>query len=228
MAFLINELLPPTTKLVLNGLDDIALKPLSLKLEVEISEQYGGVNEMFRAIAKDPQIIFDVLWLFVADQKRFYTRINFKKSLLGTGTGTDTVAMKVLEAIQINVTRSMPLIKNQRRWKELQEIRKQTEGDDNEPCYAVYFDQIAARYGYTIEQFSELTLRQLHMILKTMDGEKYKELEVQAALQGKKMKPRMLVDTEITEEQENEQDQQAVDFLAQARAEYEKKKKDSE
>ena len=112
----------------------------------------------------------------------------------------------------------MPLIKNSQRLKELNDIKNLD--DESKPCYARYYDTLAKRYGYTIEQFYGLTLRQVHILLNTSNDQSYDELEVQAALMGRKLKPKMkMLDVSVEEEMDQEQD--AMDALKRLRERYE-------
>lgn len=57
-------------------------------------------------------------------------------------------------------------------------------------CYGRIYDSIASRYHYTIDEFYELTTRQIMLLLKILGDAKYEEFKLQATLHGVKLKPR--------------------------------------
>ncbi len=71
---------------------------------------------------------------------------------------------------------------------------------------------IAARYGYTIDDFYRLTSRQLAALVPVIDNAKHKETELKAALQGRKLKPRPESVLNVTREEEKQQDKQAEEL----------------
>ncbi len=114
----------------------------------------------------------------------------------------DSSLREIQNALVVCASNAQPIIKNKQRQKELAEINE-AKGQSSEACYGVYYDTFAKRYGYTIDEFYNLTLRQVHSMLKVMGGEKYKELEVQAALSGRKLKPR-IEELDLSEEDDKE------------------------
>jgi len=225
MSFTVSELSPSNPVIKIND-KDISISLLTLQKEVLLQERYGSLDEIFNYIKKDALELLNIIWILVINKSEFKNSIiEFKKEVL---SGKDSIvdkSAKMYEALNLSIRLSMPLIKNKKRYKELQEIK----GTENEgtPCYVGYFDTVAKRYGYTLDQFYQLTLRQLHMLLTVIGDKSYEELEVQAALQGKKLKPRIKFH-DISEEEEADQEQQALDALKELQSRYEKNKsKDS-
>lgn len=100
---------------------------------------------------------------------------------------------------------SQPMIKNPTRAKEIQKAKAKAENEDVN--YASIFDKVAARYGYSIETFFSLTSRQLHAVFKAIGDADYKDLEVRAALAGRKLKEQMhFPDITVEEEESNHSD----------------------
>lgn len=71
---------------------------------------------------------------------------------------------------------------------------------------------LAARYGYTIDDFYRLTSRQLAALIPVIDNARHKETELKAALLGKKLKPKPETVLNVTREEEKQQDKQAEDL----------------
>lgn len=222
MSYTVEELNPCNPVLEIDGeLTIISL--ITLEKEVFFMENYQSVSNSFEVLREKPELLINFVWELVLDKSRFGNSFEkFNSFIFGSKDPLADVAKKMKNCFDESVRKSSPLIKNVKRYKELQEINKtQT---DAEPCYATYYDSIAKRYGYTLQEFYGLTLGQLHILLKTINNEAYKELETQAALHGRKLKPRMEF-KDISPEEEAEQEKDALDALARLQKEYEEKKK---
>jgi len=82
------------------------------------------------------------------------------------------------------------------------------------------FDLFASRYGYSIEQFYSLTLRQIYSIKKVIEKSNRIELRQKAALHGKELKGDAPEVIEYDAEQENDNEAEAKKMLARMRAKH--------
>lgn len=213
MAFTLLELNPINPVLTVDG-REFELSKLTLKHENLFADAFGSLQELYAKASKEYELIIKALWLLLIDKSQFNNTYSlFLKHIL-----TAKEFPNLSDPLDDAVTRSRPVVKNQKRLKEINAIKQNESGE--KPCYATYFDSIAKRYGYTLDEFMALTLGQLHMMLNKIGDESYKELEVQAALMGKKLKPRIKYN-DISEEEEKEQDAQAMDALRRLRERYE-------
>jgi len=223
MSYTIEELNPLKPVLVIDD-REIIISLITLHKEVIFKEKYGSLSKVFDAIKEKPEEIINVIWILTINKKEFgFSLEELKKFIFTSKQSILEWSKDMHRCLNESISKSMPLIKNQKRYKEIQEIKGST--TDTEPCYAGYFDTIAKRYGgYDLDKFYELTLRQLHMLLSTIGDKQYEELEVQASLHGRKLKPRMTFE-DISEEQEKEQEQQALEALKRLQDEYKERMK---
>ena len=221
MSFTVEELNPKKPVLKIDD-KEIVLSLITLHIDVILKEKYGSLSNVFDAIHEKPEELINVVWILVLNKNQFENKPEvFKNHVLTSNESIVSWAKSMSACLQEAVSKSMPLIKNQKRYKDIQEIKG---SETNEkPCYASYFDTVAKRYGYTLEQFYELTLRQLHILLKTIGDKSYDELEVQAALAGRQLKPRMKFE-DISEEEEQENEDQAMEALKRLQEEYKARK----
>jgi len=223
--FTVEDFNPRKPVLIIDNLE-IELSLITLEKDVIFKDKYGSINKIFEKIKENPFIIFDVVWILVIDKSIFNHNFeNFKNTLQDKKTeqSLTTKASLMSECLNDCFVKSMPLIKNKKRYKEIQEIKGGTE--DSKPCYARYFDTVAKRYGYKIDEFYNLTLRHLHILLKTIGDKQHEELEVKAALADKKLTPRIKYE-DISEEQEEDQEKQAQEALKSLKERYEKTQKE--
>jgi len=223
MSYSVEELNPKNPVLIIDN-KEIIISLITLQTEVSFIEQYGSLSAVFGIIQLTPEKIIDIIWELTANKDQFNSSLEVFKKFVLTSKGSIVDWAKDMSACLTEaIQKSMPLIKNQKRQKEIQEIKNSSV--DSKPCYATYFDTVAKRYGYTLDQFYELTLRQVHILLHTIGDKQYDELEIQAALQGRKLKPRMVFN-DVSVEEEKEQEQQALDALSRLKKEYEERNKD--
>ena len=227
MRITVEELNPRKPVLIIDN-KEIVLSLITLHHEVIFKDQYGSLAKLFENLKEKPELIFDVVWELLIDKHQFNDSLEiFRKQVFTAKESLLDISKKMTSCLHDSVHKSMPLIKNKKRHEDLKQIKDATTDEgDAEPCYARYFDNVAKRYGYTLDQFYELTLRKLHIILNTIGDEAYKELEVQAALNGVKLKPRMTF-KDITPEEEKEQEDDALAALQKLKDNYEKNKKDN-
>lgn len=220
MSFNIEEISPRNPVLIVDGAE-IHLMALTLRADVSLKYKYGTLVKVYDSIKENPSELLDIIWFFVKDKKLYNDKPeNFKNYLFKARESITDIAQKIKACLDEAVNTSMPLIKNKKRYKELQAINdSQT---DETPCFLEYFDSISKRYGYTLDSFMDLTLRQVHMLLNLVGDKSYEELEVQAALQGRKLKPRMKF-LDVSEEEEMDQEQQALDALKRLQEDYKAK-----
>jgi len=219
MSYAVEELSPAKPILIIDGTAiDISL--ITLQHEVIFKDQYGSLSNVFKVINEKPDELVNVIFILIADKKAFQNKLEvFRKFCFTSKDSIKTWAQKMMACFNASVASSMPLVRNAKRMKELQEIK--AGGENKPPCYAVYFDSIAKRYGFTLEQFYNLTLRNIHIMLHTIGDESYKEVELQAALLGRKLKPKMDF-KDISEEEEIEQEDHAMEALKKLQEDYKK------
>lgn len=203
------------------------LHNFTLNREVWAINKFGSMKAMVEAIRnpteKNPYALFEVLHFLLKDKSDFKKPEHIVRANLAISKQAliDNAGL-AYKAIKRVLDISSPLIKNPERLKT--QIQMQQAQGAKAPCYGVYFDRVAKRYGYTIDQFYDLTLRQLHILLNVIKDESYQELEVQAALQGRELKPQMEV-LDITPEEEKEQESAAKDAYNRLMQAYEERKK---
>lgn len=222
MAYTLEEFNPIESALLMDN-REFVLSRITLELDRVIHEELGGIAEAFKLIEAEPMRLFDLCWILIKDKAFFdYNRETFQKYVIGRKENLQKLTVRIVEALHKTVKDSMPLIVNAKRYKEIQEVLTTT--TDTKPCYVRYYDSIANRYGYTIEQFYELTLRQVHMLLQIIGDVSYEELEVQAALNGRELKPRIKYDHNISEEEVKEQEDDAMEALKELQRKYQENK----
>jgi hypothetical protein len=215
------ETLRPIKPQIEIGKNTYILDVLSLAHEVYFIETFGGLAKVFEAIEKDPSKLIDIFWQLLSNKADFNNSfIEFKKSAYSLADSI-TMARKMSGAIYESIQKSQPVVVNKKRMDELRKIQNMETNE--KPCYARYYDTLAKRYGYTLDEFYNLTLRQVSALLETIGDESYKELEVQASLAGRELKPRMQIN-EVTEEQEKSQEQEAIDAVKRLQKQYEENK----
>lgn len=214
----------PSPPILALPLGEVALSNITLKHLTRIEETYGGLAKIFEEINKNAKTLIKVLWDLVLDKAFFkYSYKEFENHFLSHDiVKTSEEGYRVLNKA---VATSMPLIKNPKRYKELQKIKKaQSENQSTISCYGEIYDRIATRYGYTVEEFYNLTLRQVHILLEKLEDGRYKDLEVQASLMGKKLKPRVTY-SDFSEEQEADQEADAQEAFKRLQKEYQERQK---
>ncbi len=217
MSSTISELKPLNPVLTIDNLD-FSISIVTLQHEVYFAKHYESLTGVFEALHEKPELTVDLIWVLLIDKDFFDNSFEeFKSFIYNSKDLISEWSKDMSECFHQSVILSRPLIKNKKRYKELQEINNTQV--ESAVCYASYYDTIASRYGYSLEQFYTLTLRQIHILLKVIGDKQYEELEVQAALQGRKLKPRMVF-ADITEEQEEEQEEHALDTLKRLQQEY--------
>lgn len=194
---------------------------LSLKLINKFTKIYGSISKALTLIEKEPSKIYEMSYLLISDKEKFPTQATFKLFLDSSSFTTDSIASELLRCFYESVIASLPVVKNQ---KLKEEYQKALGHEAKEPCYGEYYDTVAKRYSYTIDDFMNLTLRQLHIILTVSSDGIYEEFEVQAALLGKQLKPRMKM-VDIDEATDKEQDEMALQMLKEQQAKYNAGKK---
>lgn len=214
MNYTIEEFKPLNTELTIDNVSYF-YSPLTLHHEVIFINLYGSIPKMLKKLSDEPTEIFKISWQLI-DQSRFnYNYAEFLKVLTECNEEKIELGKKLNTLLNQSIAQSQPLIKNIKRYKESQEIAASK--SESKPCYAVYYDRLAKRYSYTIDQFYSLTLRQVHILLKTSEEESYKELEIEAALRDKKLKDRPKYE-DIPIEQEQQQEAQAIDAMKRLKA----------
>ena len=222
MAYTVEEFNPVDSTLVINKRPFAVLK-VTLRVDLLVKKEFGGINKAFESIEKDPLNLLNLFWILVKDKAFFKHDVEaFKKYVFGASEPLKDLSMKMSLVLQETIRDSMPLIVNAKRYKEIQEVLSTT--TDSKPCYVRYYDTIAKRYGYSIEQFYDLTLRHVHMLLQIIGDASYEELEVQAALNGKALQPRIQYDHNISEEEVQEQEDDAMAALLELQRKYKENK----
>lgn len=216
MSYEIEELNPIKSVLIIDSLE-MGISPITLHHEVIFKNKYGSIAKMFEELNEEPTKIMSIMWDLLEDKNIFKNNYKiFHNSCMAAKEPTLDWSKKMKQCLDATTSNSFPLIKSVKRQKELAQI-KNTE--NKKPCFAVYYDSISSRYNYTITEFYKLTLRQIHIMLKTINDKKYEELEIQAALNGVKLKPKMVYD-DISEEQDEEQEEAANEAFKRLKDEY--------
>jgi len=207
----IHELRPAAVTLVL-GTSTLTLRAFTLDDEVWAIENFGSTNRMGELAASGNSdkglVLFKVIWHLLAHKGEWPLYSDFETYLLGMGKAFVVKQSGTFyDALRKTLINSAPLIKNVERMKIL---AKQAEAlGAKAPSYVSYYDKLARTYGFTLEQFYNLTLRQLHLLLNGVQEGDYSALEIQAALAGRKLQPRVSVDLNVTPEQEADQEVEA-------------------
>lgn len=206
---------------------EVELSCISLKNLTFIEEEFNGLENIFEVIKEKPETLIKILWRLVVRKEQFdYDYSKFKNKFLSFKIAE--TSKQAYASWTSLVARSMPLIKNKKRYQEIQKIKKAQQEDANQSttCYGDIYDSLASRYAYSLEDFYNLTLRQIHILLEKLEDGKYKELEIQASLLGKKLKPRVTY-SDFSEEQEVEQQEQANEALAELQRKYKERQKEN-
>ena len=161
---------------------------ITLHIESIIKDKFCALNDIHEKINKNPLIIFDIIWILIINKDQFKDYTEFKNYIYDQAK-TSEVAAAIRDVVYESFSRSMPKVKNKAKYDELLKINQANESA--KICYGIYYDKLAKRYGYTIDDFFNLTLGQLHILLTVSSDQSYEEIEMQAALQGRKMKARM-------------------------------------
>jgi len=226
MAISIEELNPLKPSFYV-GEDKIVLSLVTLHKQVEFSNEFGSLEEALDSIKEKPENLYLIAWLLLDDKDKFKNNVkNFSDYLQSAQRKESIVEIsgRIFDGINLSVFRSMPRVKNPKRMKEIAELKNND--SSGEVCYGTYFDSIAKRYsGYTLEEFMKLTLGQLHVMLNVIGEESYKDLEVKASLHGVKLKPRMTF-KDISEEEEKQQEDDAMEALKRLTERYEQNNKE--
>lgn len=222
MQFSVEEF-RPQNPLVEIAQREIELSLITLHIDARFKEQFGGIDKIYSEITKNGARLFDAVWILLIDKSIYgYSKEKFKEEILSAGD-TFNFSRNLTNAINTCIAHSMPLIKNKKMQDDFNKINQAAGNENAKPCYGKYYDKLAKRYGYSIDQFFNLTLRQLHILLNVINDESYKEIEVQAALLGRKLKPKLEA-MELTEDQDKKLDNEAQDAYARLKREYEERK----
>jgi len=215
MPYTLDELRPLNPAIVVND-DSIEFNLLDLNAVNVLTKKYGSISLSVEHISKNPSDIFEMAYFLLKDKSKFERLINFINYLHASKLNTIQIAQELTRVFHESVIESMPVVKNS---KLVEEYQNAMGMEFQKPCYGKYYDTVAKRYSYTIDEFMKLTLRQLHIILTISNDGAYEELEVQAALLGKQLKPRMKM-IDIDEKTDKEQDEDAQRMLKELQAKH--------
>jgi len=215
MQYSITDLRPANPILSI-GDRSFTISLITLHIESIIKEKICSLNEIHKNISKNPLIIFDIIWILLIDKNQFDNYTEFKNFIYKQAK-TSEVSRSISEVIEESFYKSMPKIKNKAKYDDLLRISQANETE--KICYGVYYDRLAKRYGYTINDFFNLTLSQLHILLTVSSDQSYEETEVQAALQGRKLKARMKFN-DVEEDEDKKLDNDAKELLERLQREY--------
>lgn len=222
MAIKLNELYPSPIYFEIFD-KEYELKPFTLKVELWVLDNFETLEEFNKALLTPqedrPFLIYEFLFQLLKDSP-FKTVDELCKKILDKGKAKlIEITKHASKVINKTLIDSMPLIKSETRSRELKELRE-AKNENIEADYGIYYDKLARRYSYSIEQFYSLTTRQLFIMLQAIDDGDYSELEVKAALAGRELKPRM-VSLDISEEQDKENMQAAETMLEEMKKRHE-------
>lgn len=221
MKYNVDDLNPSNPILIINE-KEYSLNLLTLQIDILFKTKIDRLENIFIEINKRPILLFELIWLLLKDKSNFdYSPKKFKDAIFSE-LSTVEMTKSMMKNLSEVINKSMPIGMNTKNSDELRKINNLQNDDDGKPCYGVYYDTVAKRYGYTIEQFYNLTLRQLHILLIVIGDKSYDELEVQASLQGKKLRPRMKP-LENTVESDTKLDDDAKELHERLMKEYKEK-----
>lgn len=221
MNYSIEDLNPLKPILIIND-NEIELNLLTLHIDMKLKEKVDRLENVFAEINKTPMLLLDIIWILIADKSKFNnSKIDFKQAIFSAGNTVELTKNMMSKTSEV-IAKSMPLVLNSKNYEELRKINNLQRDDDGTPCYGVYYDTIAKRYGYTIDQFYNLTLRQLHILLTVIGDKSYEELEIQATLQGKKLRPKIKA-LDIDTEADTKLDDDAKELHERLMKEYKEK-----
>jgi len=208
MSYLLEELRPPNPTI---ELDDSTLEfsLITLNLTVKFTALYGSLNATLDIINQDASQIFKITYAMLLDKSKFPTQKSFEKFIITNTKNLVDVGSSLTRVFHESVIASLPQLKNR---KIQNEFNKAIGADEKEICYGKYYDMVASRYSYTLDKFMELTLRQLVIVLDISGDSSYEELEVQAALAGRKLNPRVKA-LDIDEKTDAKQDADAQEMF---------------
>lgn len=192
---------------------------MTLKKQVELIENYGSLVKAFESV-KDFKSLCNLIWLLIDRSEYEY---KFKAFYFDAYLELQNNKNSMIKALYECQEKSMPKIKNNKFRKELEKINAAK--DEKPVCYGEIYDVFAKRYGYSLDEFYNLTTRQMYAMLKIIDKKTYDELSVKASLHGVKLKERIQYNDEISDEDAERHDKEAADFLKKAREEYKEKMK---
>lgn len=218
MQYSISDLRPNNPILCI-GDKTFSISLITLQIESLLKEQFCELNLIHDKINKNPLIIFDIVWMLIINKSEFKNATEFKNFIYAQAK-TSEVAGGIRDAVYDSFYKSMPKVKNKAKYDELLKINQANES--SKICYGIYYDKIAKRYGYSIDNFFNLTLGQLHILLTVSSDQSYEEIEMQAALQGRKMKARMKFE-DVEEKEDKKLDEGAQDIFKRLQNEYKAK-----
>lgn len=227
MAYSLEELRPSNPVLWLDG-SELEFSLITFRMDAKICAIAGSLERVFAEVLKRPELLFEVAWTMLINKGTFADYAAFKAMIDKSSKGTAEISQLLSNVIHEALLKSIPVIKNKKRQDELRKIQELQNGGPTTPCYGSYYDVVASRYGYSIDDFYNLTLRQLHIILSVAGDKRYEEIEVQAALQGRKLKPRMTAPEELTEEKDEDMDKQAQEMYQEQMKRYKERKPNGE
>ena len=196
--------------------------PFSLYAEVWAAKNFESFETYVDLVMNGESVaIYSGIYTLLKDRNVTYAK--FVKALLKLDDPKN-VLQKLGNHLAYLIKSAQPIIKNPERLKEIKKALGKEEGDhDFEENYAVYFDKIARRYGYSIDTYFSQTSRQLHACFKAMEEEDYKDLELRAALAGRKLKERIKY-RDVSPEQEAQEVDQAQAAIERHKARVAKEK----
>lgn len=214
MNISLEEFNPYIDAVILNG-QSFQTRAFDLSAEVWAAKHFGSLASYIEKLkAGDPAAIYAAFYTLLETKEYNYGAFVRHFVLKGKEKPRE-VAQKIIDHLSQLVLDAQPLVKNPKRMKEISEALGRGELP-NAYNYAVYFDRVAKRYGYTVKDFYSLTSRQLHAIFKAMQVTDREELEVKAALHGKQLKDKIHY-YDISPEEEKAHEEQAYDALERLR-----------
>lgn len=219
MQYLIQDIYPVITIDLLDR--ELELGLITLKIQSYFFYKYGELENIDAIIKRNPMVIFDITWLLLKDKHIFNNDIKvFMHAIYSKGATaeiTSSLKFKIFDVVRL----SMPKIANSKKYADLMKLNSLSE--EALVCYGVYYDRLAKRYGYTLDNFMDLTLGQLYILLNVSSDQNYKDIELQASLQGRKLKAQTKFN-DIDEATDSKLDEDAQDLLKRLQEEYKKNK----
>lgn len=184
-----DQLNPAKSFIILEG-DVYELSPFSLRKMVDLGTLINpenpekGLEVLNDAMNQDQ--LYDLVYYFLEDKDTYPTYCNFKKAVDEDKDCTDE---NLRIALQETINNSQPIFTE----KEITKIKEEVEQSDVEEIadsarnWVHMYTLYAMAIPITIEQFYNMTMRQIHAILKEIIAEKQKNLTLQASFYGKRI-----------------------------------------
>lgn len=179
---------------------EFELSLITIEKHLRIVEMCGSINNLFEHFKKENLALLDFVYMLIKD-KTDLSKSDYYNLYLKTPDKIELGKQLQIKIQQI-IKASYSEVREKSQNEIDMEILNSAVSGDNDKCIGKAYDLLAKRYGYTLQDFSQLTLKQLDILLEVCSESVVDEFDTQAALHGRKTKPRMKV--KKTEKKEDE------------------------